>query len=94
MSTSYIGSKTAAENGAEFTLSTGSSRAFFVFPGFGGGEHLLLQVKNSGGSSFSDVGILAENGQNTGVVTARGGGDSIFRVVKSETSTAIQVFFD
>ena len=94
MSTSYIGSKTAAENGAEFTLSTGSSRAFFVFPGFGGGEHLLLQIKDSEGTSFSDVGILAENGQNTGVVTARGAGDSIFRVVKSETSTAIQVFFD
>ena len=94
MSTSYIGSKTAAENGAEFTLSTGSSRAFFVFPGFGGGEHLLLQIKNSEGTSFSDVGILAENGQNTGVVTARGAGDSIFRVVKSETSTAIEVFFD
>tara|TARA_R100000655_G_scaffold50746_1_gene88375 strand:+ start:1299 stop:1583 length:285 start_codon:yes stop_codon:yes gene_type:complete len=94
MTTSYIGSKTAAENGDEFTLSTGSSRAFFVFPSFGGGEHLLLQIKNSGGSSFSDVGILAENGQNTGVVTARGASDSIFRVVKSETSTAIQVFFD
>ena len=94
MSTSYIGSKTAAENGAEFTLSTGSSRAFFVYPGFGGGEHLLLQIKDSEGTTFSDVGILAENGQNTGVVTARGAGDSIFRVVKSETITAIEVFFD
>ena len=94
MSTSYTGSKTAAENGAEFTLSTGSSRAFFVIPGFGGGEHLLLQIKNASGSLFSDVGILAENGQNTGVVTARGAGDSVFRVVKSETSTAIEVFYD
>ena len=94
MSTSYIGSKTAAENGAEFTLATGSSRAFFVYPNFGSGEHLLLQVKNSGGSSFTDVGVLAGSGQSTGVVTARGAGDSIFRVVKSETSTAIEVFFD
>ena len=95
MSTSYIASKTAADNGAEFTLSTGSSRTFFTVPAIGSLESLTLQIKESNGGSFVDVGTLVSGKLgNTGVVTARGEGDSIFRVNKSATSVATQVFFD
>ena len=95
MSTSYIGSKTAAENGADFTLSTGSSRTFFTIPALGAGESLTLELKDAAGdSNYVIVGDVAFNGQSTGVVTARGAGSSKFRVIKSLTAVATQVFFD
>lgn len=95
MSTSYIASKTAADNGAEFTLASGASRTFFTVPSIGPLESLTLQIKESNGGTFVDVGTLVSGKVgNTGVVTARGAGDSIFRVNKSATSVATQVFFD
>ena len=95
MSTSYIASKTAADEGDEFTLSTGSSRTFFTVPPIGVGEGLTLQIKESNGGTFVTVGTLVSSKVgNTGVVTARGAGDSTFRVNKTDTSLATQVFFD
>jgi len=72
MSTSYIGSKTAAENGADFTLSTGSSGSFFTITTLRAGESLTLEIKDAVGDSNKDiVGDIAFNGQSTGLVTAR-----------------------
>tara|TARA_E500000331_G_C17190580_1_gene684680 strand:- start:93 stop:380 length:288 start_codon:yes stop_codon:yes gene_type:complete len=95
MSTSYIGSKTAAENGADFILATGASKTFFTIPALGANESLRLEIKDAAGdSNYVTVGDLAYNGQSVGVVTARGAGNSKFRVVKSLTSVATEVFFD
>ena len=95
MSTSYIASKTAADNGAEFTLAPGASRTFFTVPAIGAGDFLTLQIKESNGGTFITVGTLVSSRVgNSGVVTARGAGDSIFRVNKTDTSVATQVFFD
>ena len=94
MSTSYISAKTAAENGAEFTLSSGSSRTFFATEDLAPGEALTLEIKETNGGTFQQVGKLCFNGQSVGVVTARGEGSSTFRVVKPVTTATVGVFFD
>ena len=101
MSTAYNNSSaaamtgTAAALGEDFTLSTGSSRTFFTVPAVKPGEALLLQIKQAGGSDYVDVGVLASTKTgNVGVVTARGAGDSTFRVNKTDTEVSTAVFFD
>ena len=101
MSTAYNNSSaaamtgTAAAVGEDFTLSTGSSRTFFTVPAVKPGEALILQIKESNGGSFVDVGVLASTKTgNVGVVTARGEGDSTFRVNKTDTEVSTAVFFD
>ena len=95
MSTSYIASKTAADEGDEFTLSTGSSRTFFTVPAIGSTEGLTLQIRRVGSTDYVDVGTLIDGKLgNTGVVTARGAGDSTFRVNKSATAVSTAVFYD
>jgi len=85
---------TAAATGEDFTLSTGSSRTFFTIPGISSGENLILQIKQAGGTDYINVGDLCTVGDQVGVVTARGNGDSTFRVNKSETDVSVAVFFD
>ena len=101
MSTAYNNSSaaamtgTAAAIGEDFTLSSGSSRTFFTVPAIGPLESLTLQIKQAGGSDYVDVGTLVSGKLgNTGVVTARGAGDSTFRVNKSATNVSTAVFFD
>ena len=88
------GAGTAAATGEDFTLSTGSSRTFFTIPGISSGENLILQIKQAGGTDYINVGDLCTVGDQVGVVTARGDGDSTFRVNKSETDVSVAVFFD
>lgn len=85
---------TAAETGKDFVLSTGSSRTFFTIPAMASGESLTLQIKQAAGTDYIAVGTLVSNGESTGVVTARGAGDSTFRVNKSATGVSVAVFFD
>lgn len=85
---------TAAATGKDFVLSTGSSRTFFTVPPMASGESLSLQIKQAAGSDYIAVGTLVSNGESTGVVTARGAGDSTFRVNKSATGVSVAVFFD
>jgi len=101
MSTAYNNSSaaamtgTAAAIGEDFVLSSGSSRTFYTVPSIGPLESLTLQIRRVGSTDYVDVGTLVSGKLgNTGVVTARGAGDSIFRVNKSATSVATQVFFD
>ena len=86
---------TAAALGEDFVLSTGSSRTFFTVPAIGPTESLTLQIRRVGSSDYVDVGTLVDGKKgNTGVVTARGNGDSTFRVNKSATNVSTAVFFD
>ena len=101
MSTAYNNSSasamtgTAAALGEDFVLSTGSSRTFFTVPAIGSTEGLTLQIKQASGSDYVDVGTIIDGKLgNTGVVTARGAGDSVFRVNKSATAVSTAVFYD
>jgi hypothetical protein len=85
---------TAAALGEDFTLSTGSSRTFFTVPALGANEALTLQIRRVGSTDYIDVGDIVAGGDTTGVVTARGAGDSTFRVNKSSTGESVAVFFD
>ena len=85
---------TAAATGVDFVLATGSSRTFFTIPAMASGESLTLQIKQAAGTDYIAVGTLVSNGESTGVVTARGAGDSTFRVNKSSTGESVAVFFD
>ena len=81
-------------DGEDFILSTGSSRTFFTVPALGANEALTLQIKRVGSTDYIDVGDIVAGSENTGVVTARGSGDSTFRVNKSATDVSVAVFFD
>tara|TARA_R100000655_G_scaffold89491_1_gene129962 strand:- start:410 stop:709 length:300 start_codon:yes stop_codon:yes gene_type:complete len=99
MSTVYINGTTSASNGDDFTLSTGSSRTFIASTddnsiGVPPDCVLELQIKESINSGYIRVGTLCDFNNPVGVVTARGAGDSTFRVVKSATALAIEVLFD
>jgi len=99
MSTVYINGTTAATNGADFPLSTGSSRTFIASTddnsvGLPPDCVLELQIKESVNSGYVTVGTLCDFNNPVGVVTARGAGDSTFRVVKSATALAIEVLYD
>ena len=101
MSTAYNNSSasamtgTAAALGEDFVLSTGSSRTFFTVPAIGSTEGLTLQIKQASGSDYVDVGTIIDGKLgNTGVVTARGEGNSTFRVNKTDTDVSTAVFFD
>ena len=101
MSTAYNNSSasamtgTAAALGEDFVLSTGSSRTFFTVPAIGSTEGLTLQIKQASGSDYVDVGSIIDGKLgNTGVVTARGEGNSTFRVNKSATAVSTAVFYD
>jgi len=85
---------TAAATGKDFVLSTGSSRTFFTVPTMAADETLILQIRQVGSSNYIDVGRLNEEGESISVVTARGAGDSTFRVNKSATGVSVAVFFD
>jgi len=87
-------SQTAETIGADFTLSSGSSRTFFTEPAVGGNESLYLQIKDTGGSTYRGVGTLVDSGKQTGTVTAQGAGSSTFRVIKRETAVATQMIYD
>ena len=101
MSTAYNNSSasamtgTAAALGEDFTLASGSSRTFFTVPAIGSTEGLTLQIKQASGSDYVDVGTIIDGKLgNTGVVTARGEGNSTFRVNKSATAVSTAVFYD
>tara|TARA_R100001163_G_C5019660_1_gene162827 strand:+ start:665 stop:949 length:285 start_codon:yes stop_codon:yes gene_type:complete len=94
MSTSYTNNQQAAQVGDDFVLSTGSSKAFFTVPAIGTFESLTLEIKQAGGTDYVEVGKLCEGDNNVSVVTARGEGNSTFRVTKPITPMNVQVFFD
>ena len=100
MSTAYNNSSaspmtgTAAAIGEDFILSTGSSRTFFTTTPLSSGENLVLQIKETNGGTYTTVGELCKLGTTSGVVTARGAGNSTFRVNKSETGVSVAAFFD
>lgn len=89
----YIASGTAAATGADFTLNSGSSRLFYCKPALGSNESLTLDIKNVDGT-YTQVGTLANSGNQTGTVTATGAGTSTFRVSRSTVSPAKTVYFD
>lgn len=89
----YIASGTAAATGADFTLNSGSSRLFYCKPALGSNESLTLDIKNVDGT-YTQVGTLANSGNQTGTVTATGAGASTFRVSRSTVSPAKTVYFD
>lgn len=89
----YIASGTAAATGADFTLNSGSSRLFYCKPALGSNESLTLDIKNAAGT-YTQVGTLANSGNQTGTVTATGAGTSTFRVSRSTVSPAKTVYFD
>jgi len=96
MSTEYIAASAGAGQveGADFTLTAGSSRLFYCKPSLGANESLQLQIKNSVASTYTSVGTLANVGEQTGTVTATGAGSSTFRVIRSAVSVAKPVYFD
>jgi hypothetical protein len=95
MSTEYINAAAGAGRvvGADFTLTAGSSRLFYCKPALGSNESLTLEIKNTAGT-YTQVGTLANSGNQTGTVTATGAGSSTFRVIRSAVSAAKPVYFD
>jgi hypothetical protein len=89
----YIASGTSAATGADFTLGSGSSRLFYCKPALGSNESLTLDIKNADGT-YTQVGTLANSGNQAGTVTATGAGPSTFRVSRSTVSPAKTVYFD
>ena len=89
----YIASGTSAATGADFPLSAGSSRLFYCKPALGANESLTLDIKNVDGT-YTQVGTLANSGNQAGTVTATGAGTSTFRVSRSTVSPAKTVYFD
>ena len=89
----YIASGTAAATGADFTLQASTSRLFYCKPALGSNESLTLDIKNVDGT-YTQVGTLANSGNQAGTVTATGAGASTFRVSRSTVSPAKVVYFD
>lgn len=94
MSTDYGSAGTAEVVGADFTLSSGSSRTFFTAPLLQGNESLNLELKDSTGGTYRSVGTLCDSGKQVGTVTAQGAGSSVFRVVKRATEVSTQMIYD
>ena len=85
MSTVYINGTTAAATGADFVLASGSIPV---------DTFLTLQIKETVNDGYITIGTICDNTNPVGVVTARGAGDSTFRVLKSASSIAVEVLYD
>ncbi len=99
MSTVYINGTTAAATGADFTLASGSSRTIIASSDDNSTSipvdtFLTLQIKETVNNGYVTIGTICDNTNPVGVVTARGAGDSTFRVLKSAGSIAVEVLYD
>tara|TARA_R100001224_G_scaffold59087_2_gene34999 strand:+ start:104 stop:403 length:300 start_codon:yes stop_codon:yes gene_type:complete len=99
MSTVYINGTTAAATGADFVLAAGSSRTILASSddnslGIPPDTFLTLQIKETQNNGYINIGTICDNVNPVGVVTARGAGDSTFRILKSTSSIAVEVLYD
>ena len=99
MSTVYINGTTAAATGADFVLASGSSRTIIASSDDNSTSipvdtFLTLQIKETVNNGYITIGTICNNTNPVGVVTARGVGDSTFRVLKSASSIAVEVLYD
>lgn len=88
----YISASKSEILGSEFTLQPSESRRFYSRPQLLTGEFVKAQGNSESG--FSSLGILINQGDNSGLLTNETTQPRTFKLTKSATTQDIEIQYD